>query len=117
MSDPSQPRTTTQRDPEIVALVAQLRLGGVQGDSHLELQPTRPHLLAQRLLGLERRGHRIRGAGERRHHAVAFALLAGPHAAVTTDCFRQQRIMYPNRRGHRIGIQLPQSGRALDVGQ
>ncbi len=44
VGDPPQPRAATQRDAEVIALVAQLRLGGMQSDTHAQPQPVWPRL-------------------------------------------------------------------------
>ncbi len=117
MSDRPQPRTPTQRDTEIIALVAQLRLRGMQRDPHPKLQPIGPDLRGQRTLGLQRRRHRVGRARERRHDAVALALFQRPHTTMAAHRIRQQRIMRRHSLGHRIGLRLPQPRRSLDVGQ
>ena len=115
--DRPQPRAAIDRLAEVVALVAQLRLGGVQRDPHPQRRRGRPRLRVQRGLGVQRRGERIRRAGKRRDDAVALALLDRAHPAVPADRILQQCVATGDRQRHRIGVGLPQPRRALDVGQ
>jgi hypothetical protein len=77
MRDRAQPPAAAQRDAEVVALVAQLRLCSVQRDPDPQLEIARPRLPRERQLSLERRHDRIRRPGERRHHAVALPFSTG----------------------------------------
>ena len=109
MRDRPQPGAAAQRDPEVIALVAQLRLGRVQRDPHAQIHAGRPPATVQRSLSFECRRHRIGGPRERGDDAVAFSLLHRPHAAVAGDRFLQQPVMVSHRLGHRVRRALPQT--------
>ena len=94
----------------VVAFIAQLNLAGMHSDAQ-------PDWRQRGALQLQRRRHRIRRAGERRHEAITFALFDGAHAAVFSDGFRH-RLIEPSHRGrHLLGLALPEPCGALDVGQ
>ena len=61
--------------------------------------------------------HGVGRPGERGHHAVAFALLDRPHAAVASDGLVEDLVVPGDREGHRRRSVLPALRRALDVSQ
>ena len=78
--DRAQPRAPRQRQPEVVALIAQLRIGRVQTRSAPADRSPSGHTIARSSqLGLQRRRDRVRRARERAHHAVALSLLDRTH--------------------------------------
>ena len=115
--DRAQPRTPGQREAEVVALIAQLGIGCVQGDPHPQIEPIRPHDRAQLELGLQRRRHRVRRARERAHHAVALPLLDRADAVMICDRPVEDRVRLRDRARHRVGKPRPQASRAVDIGQ
>ncbi len=64
--DPPQPRAATQGDAEVVALVAQLCLGGVQRDPDAPARCPPARRAARAPAGPRAPPHRVRGAGRRR---------------------------------------------------
>ena len=79
----AQPRGAVDRRAGVVTLIAQLHLAGV----HPDAQPDRGQ---RRPLQLQRSRHRIGGAGERRHEAVALALLDRAHPVMGGDDIRHR---------------------------
>ena len=83
VADRSQASAADHRLTEVVALVAQLRLAGVDRHAHVEIGALGGQGSADEAsLGVDRRGHGIGRRGERGDHAVALSLLHRPHAAV-----------------------------------
>ena len=74
----AQPRGAVDGRAGVVALIAQLHLTGM----HPDAQPDRGQ---RRPLQLQRRGHRIRGARERRHKTVTLTLLDRAHPVMGGD--------------------------------
>ena len=77
----AQPCGPVDRRADVVAFVAQLHLAGVHADAQPDRRERRP-------LQVQRARHRVAGAGERDHEAVALALLDRPHPAVGGDACR-----------------------------
>ena len=96
--------------PDVVALVAQLHVAGVHADAQLDRCQRCP-------LQVQRAGHRVGGARERDHEAVALALLDRTHTVVGGDDVRQRLVEARDGGRHRLGLGLPQPRRTLDVGQ
>ena len=95
-----------------VVPVAFDRLTGVQTHADHEVDDG---LVAQLLLGFDRRGRRVRGSRERRAEAVATG--AEHVAAMSLDRAPNDGVVDPQCIGHvRWGF-LPQTGRVLDVGE
>ena len=110
-----QPGTADDRQPEIVALVTQLRLTGVQ--RHPDRQPTtvRPWLRAQRTLGCQRRCDGVGRPAERGDDTVALALLHRADPAMGGDRLVEQLVVARHRDCNRPRLPLPGASRALDV--
>lgn len=70
---------------EVVALVAQRCLAGVQGHADADWVLRWPRFLSERALDIEGRGERVGSLGEHGNHAVALALLDRTMAAVQRD--------------------------------
>ena len=68
----------------------------------------RPGLVEQGALGVERGGDRVGRPGERRHQAVALALLEWPHAAVRGHGRIEDLVVPGDGLGHRRRLRLPQ---------
>ena len=113
----AQPRAAAQRQPEVVALVAQLRLRRVQRDAHPQRRSLGPGVCAHATLDLERRGDGIRAAREGGDDAVALSLLDRPHSSVKRHRLLQQRVVLGHCTRHRLWLVLPQPHRTLDVAQ
>ena len=94
----------------VVALVAQLRLAGVEADTEPDGGQRGP-------LQIEGAGHGFGGAGEGDHEAVALALLHGAHPSMAGDRFTEDAIEARHGLGHGLRLGFPQPGRAFDVGQ
>ena len=106
----AQSRRAIHRRADVIALVSQLHLTGVQTD-------TQPDRRERRRLQFERTRHRVGSARERGDEAVAFALLDGPHTTVIRDDLRDGAIQPADRGCHLVVLRRPQPGRALDVGK
>ena len=106
----AQPGGAVDRRADVVGLVAQLYVAGVDADAQLDRCQRCP-------LQVQRTGHRVGGARERDHEAVALALFHGSHALVGGDRVRQCLVEARDSGLHRLGLGLPQPGRTLDVGQ
>ncbi len=117
VSDRAQASAADHRGAEVVALVAQLRVPGVQRHPHPQRRAVGPVLGGQRALGVERRRQRVAGAREDGDDTVTLPLLDRAHAAVRGDRRVEDLVMARDRVGHRRGRCLPQPRRALDVGQ
>ncbi len=78
MAQIAQPRGPIDRRAGVIALIAHLDFAGM----HPDAQPDRGQ---RRPLQLQRRRHRIRSPGERRHEAVALTLLDRAHPVVDAD--------------------------------
>jgi hypothetical protein len=79
-----------------------------------DAQPDRGQRCA---LQLQRARHRIGRASERRHKAVALALLDRAHTIVCGDDVRHRLIQTSDRGGHLAGLGLPQPRGTLHVSQ
>jgi len=110
MSQLPQPGCAIDRRPYVVALVAQPNLAGVETDPQPERGQRCP-------LQVQRAGHRVRGAGERDHEAVALALFDWADSVTCRDDVHQHLIKAGDGGGHFISLGLPQPRRALDVCQ
>jgi hypothetical protein len=85
---------------DVVALVAQSHLSGMHPDS----QPDRRQWCP---LQLQRTGHRVGRAGERRHKTVTLTLLDRPHTAMGGNQSTQRVIQARKGRRHLLGLGLP----------
>ena len=75
----------------------------------------RPALGGERPLRIDRGQHPVGRGGERRVRAVAGGL--DDRAAVRLDRGAHDRVVARQRGPHRLGLFLPQAGRAFDVGE
>ncbi|WP_420716100.1 hypothetical protein [Mycobacterium sp. 94-17] len=110
MSQIAQPGGAIDRRADVVALIAQPHLAGVDPDPQPDRRQRRP-------LQIEGAGHRLSRAGKRDDEAVALTLLDGPDPAVGGDHLRQRLVQPCHSNGHLVGLGLPQARGALDVGQ
>ena len=85
VADRAQPRASDHGLTEVVALVAQLGLAGVDRHAHVEVGALRPVLAEEPSLGVDRGGDGVGRACERGDDAVAFSLLDRPNAAMVGD--------------------------------
>jgi hypothetical protein len=76
---------------------------------------TQPDWGQRRPLQLQRTPHRVSGAGERDHEAIALALLDRPQAIMGSDDVAHHAVLARNRRRHLIRLGLPQPRGAFDV--
>ena len=106
----AQPRGPIDRRTRVVSLIAQLHLTGM----HPDAQPDRGQ---RRPLQLQGSGHRVGRAGERRHEAVALALLDRAHTVVRGDDITDDVVESRDRARHHLGLGLPQPRRTLHVSQ
>ena len=110
MGQIAQPRGAVDGRAGVVVLIAQLHLPGM----HPDAQPDR----CQRCpLQLQRARHRVAGARERDHEAIALALFDRPHTVMVRDDVAHRTIQSPDRGRHLLGLGLPQPRGALDIGQ
>jgi hypothetical protein len=109
MAQIAQAGGAVDRWADVVALVAQLDLARVDTDTQADRGQRRP-------LQCERARHRVAGARERQHEAVALTLLDRPNTAMGRDETRQRVIQPRDCRAHLVGLGLPQPRGALDVG-
>src|SRR5262249_59491620 len=79
------PRDAVERDADVVVIVPNLGLAGVDGHADAKLSSRWPVLLQQSALRGQPGRDRVRGAAERADHAVAFALLHRPDPALADD--------------------------------
>jgi hypothetical protein len=93
VSDCPEAGAPDDRAAEVVRLVAQLGLTGVQCHTDLDGAALGPAFVSDGELGTERRSGRVRRSGEGSDHAVALALLEGPHTTMATDCLVEDRVM------------------------
>ena len=101
------------READVVVLVAQRGLTGVQRHANRELRDdgTQGHL------GLERCVHRFDRMGEDRDDAVAFALFLRPRPAVRGDRRVEDLVVLRDQARHGVRRRLPRLSRSLDVGE
>ena len=94
----AQPRGAVDGRAGVVAFVAQLDLAGSAPRSAAGSGPAAPAATAKRA------GHRVGGAGERRHEAVALTLFDRAHPVMGGDGLRHRLIRAaPRRRSSRSG--------------
>ena len=117
VSDGAQPSASDHRLTEVVALVAQLGLAGVDGHAHVEVGALWPFLAEEPSLRVDRGGDGVGRACECGHDAVAFSLLDWPNATMVSDRLVEDLVVPRNRHRHRAGRVLPPSSRSFDVGQ
>jgi hypothetical protein len=110
MSEIAQPRTPVDGRPDVVALVTQLHVAGVQRDPQADRREIGR-------LHVQRAPHRVCGAGEGDHEAVALALLDRTRAMMPVHHLVQQRIEARHRVRHRRRVRLPQPRRTLHIRQ
>ena len=108
-----QPCAPDDGTADVVALVTQLRFTGVDG--HAYRQPV--ELLVQLPLCIERGPQRVLRCGERGDDGVALALLHRPHTTCCAHGGVQDLVVAGDRSGRFVLIRLPQTRRALNVGQ
>jgi hypothetical protein len=106
----AQPCGAVDRRAGVVTFIAQLDFARVDPDA-------KPDRGQRRSLQLQHTGHRVGGAGERGHEAVAFALLDRAHPVVGGDDLVHCLILTSHRSGHLLRLGFPQLRRTLDVGQ
>ena len=106
----AQPRGPIDGRTDVVALVAQLDLTGMDADA----QPDRGQ---RRLLQIQGTQNGIAGAPERDHETVALALFDRPHPVVGGDGVGDGLIEARESGGHLLGLGLPQPRRTFDVCQ
>ena len=117
VSDRPKASAADHRLSEVVPLVSQLRLAGVDGHTDAQADAVGPRLPGQSALRVDRGRNGVRGAGEGADDAVAFTLLDRPDAGVGRDGLVQEGIVAWDGLGHPTGRCLPASRAALDVGQ
>jgi hypothetical protein len=99
------PGSTVQRRPEIVVSP---QLGLTRTHSHT-------HRQTQAALRVNGRVHSGPGRGE--HGANTVARVLEQPTTPSLDTFTQHGVMSGQRDPHRVGVGLPQPGRALDIGE
>src|SRR6266446_3800553 len=111
-----QPCTTVQRRTKVVAL-AELRLAGMQGDPHLQVETFRPGFAGEFLLDVERACGP--GCSRPEHRQYAISLTSGYHerAGVISDRAGKDRVVASHRASHRLGMPFPRLRRPLQVGE
>jgi hypothetical protein len=102
---------------DVVALVPQLGVAGVEGHANAELEVARPRLVGHRPLDGDGAAQGVVGPREGDHEAVALALLHRAHAVVAGHLLVEERIQPPHRCRHGRAVGLPQADGALEVGQ
>ena len=105
----AQPAGPVDGRSDVVALVAQLHVAGVNADAQPDRGQRRP-------LQIEGAGHGVDGAAERDHEAVAFALFDRADSVVVRYQFGQCAIQFATPPSL-LGLGVPQPGRAFDVGE
>ena len=98
------------RRADVVALIAQLHLAGVQADA----QSDRGERCT---LQLQRTCHCVARTGERDDETVALALLDGTGTVVRGGRIGHRRVEACHGGGHLVGLVFPQAGGAFDVGE
>ncbi len=109
----AQPGAANNRRPEIVLLIAQLRLSCMQGNPHPHWQLRRPQLVSERTLRVERRRDRSRGQREGSHHTVTFTLLEGQDPAMQRHGCMEQLVVPSDHSRRDPSIRFPRPGQAL----
>jgi hypothetical protein len=99
-----EPSDAVEGEAEVVA-VAQLGHAGVEGHAHAEGADFVPGL------GVERVG----SSGEGSTEGIADSF--EDTAAMSVDGVPEEHVMARKRRGHGLGMLLPEAGAALDVGE
>ena len=100
----AQPSAADDRQAEVVALVPQLGLAGVNRHPHRERDAITPALGTEQLLRAQAGGDGVRRSAERAHDAVTLALLDGAHSAVCRDGFLENLVMPRHGGRHRVGL-------------
>ncbi len=113
MTTRPQPGAADHGSPDIVAVVAWLRLPGVHRDTDRE--PRQVCLEAS--LGSRGCLHGIGDTGEHADHTVALTLLDRTQAAKLSDGIAENLVVAQNRVGHLVGSFFPQPGRTLDISE
>ena len=96
--------------PDVVALVAQVDLAGVQTDP----QPDRRQGCQLQVQGAR---HRVTSTVERDDKAVAFALLNRPHTTMRGNHVRECAVESRDGLRHFLGLCFPELRRPFDVGE
>ncbi len=103
-----------RRRPVVVA-VAELGFAGVQPHADPQRRGVDQLLTRERELRLDRGADRVAGGREHGVHAVARRLHDVP--AVRADRVVQDRVVAREGDRHRVGLLLPETRRALEVGE
>src|SRR6478609_7610618 len=93
VAEVSDPGGTVDRRADVVALVSELDLAGVDPDPQANGGKVNQ-------LQVEGTGDSVRRPAERHHEAVAFALLDGTNPAVASDDLPRHIVQAGDRRGH-----------------
>ena len=113
---PAQPGRTVDDGAEVVAL-AKFGLAGVDGDPDPQVDYLRPCFGQQRPLQSQCRGGGIAGPGEGAEGAVALTFVLDERAAVRGHHVGDDPVVAGQGPLHLPSVGLPESGRALHIGQ
>ena len=113
----AKPCSTDDGHSDVVRLVTQPGLAGVDRHPHGDRGGRRPGFALQRTLGVERRAQGVGRPAERGNDAVALALLLRANAPVSRDREVEDLVVTGHRDRHLVGRELPLLGRSLDVGE
>jgi hypothetical protein len=100
VSDAPQPSASDHGLAEVVALVAQLGLAGVDGHADVQVGSLRPLLAEEATLGVDGGGECIGRPRERGHDAVALSLLHRSYPAEVRDDVVHDLVVPSDRRRH-----------------
>ncbi len=115
VGDTHQPRRPVQRGAVVVA-VATVGRSGVDPHAHTQLAGLAPRLGRERTLRIERRTRSVR-LQWRRHACAPSPVILTTYPSCAVDRVAQDLVVTRERGLHRLGVLLPETRRALEVGE